>query len=861
MALSKGNSNGKSSVVDMFATKPTNGGKRIRMTINPEAMPKIMDRLTDLYDEPISSTVREVMSNALDATAVVLERGDKAEPVKITSPSTLNNYFVVEDNGVGMSPETVEQVFANYGGSTKGDAFNQVGAFGLGAKAPLAYCDEFYFTTTHNGVTSEVAVSRFETGPETNILSVTQTGLPSGTVVRIPVKNTEQDYMDFKQNISLYKTFAFTMEQPLVVDGDFVSEKQDDFHLMGEILLDQDENLHGKVWFNKSAVMDILSDSGESEHIYQPLRVDYVLSGYLYSGYIASEEDPHIVVELKPGLVQFSSSRENITKDDVFYRFDSMVKAQIKDSNLFENALVNYYKSLADDSAAYKFLKLIRVSNNDPSRVVMSFRVQGWDRSGMGMMSSTRFGAEYSLDEFTTVNGYNPFMEEQKFEKSANIIGAFERMYYSQDKLSFLNARHERDSYGRDVDISTAPAITTIKNKMTTQLGQVMSNNSLKALEHVAKAFDKRAYEEEIVHVIFGVDDEKKIGSIVRLRTKVPSSRMVLIEEDISEELQKIMALRLDKYGLNAKILAFSDFVKAHKKKREVSAKTVEKDAPLKVQALVLDELNSLQDIQKLANGKLGMREHVEVASKFEEGALFIPVEHASSSIVADTLNGMYHAGEKVFGRPVLVVIRPRKDFFELVKDPSSLAVCKDYTPRSALAEERLNGRVFQRSLSGDALNSMSDELRIAAHYLYQVERVDVSSTKIEETTVLDMLKAKRDAIERFANYSDTSGSLKILMKFLTNVIDMDYNNYVHTVPPRVLLNGFEEEEVKSIEQKRTMIDFLQMGAYRATYTRSKATKELASSLTLFEMTSDDEVKNVLGKRVEFLVDKVLKGE
>ena len=860
MALSKGNSNGKLSVVDMFATKPANGSKRIKMTINPEAMSKIMDRLTDLYDKPISSTVREVISNALDATAVVLARGEKAEPVKITSPSALYNYFVVEDNGVGMSPETVEDVLANYGGTTKVGAFNQVGVYGLGAKAPLAYCDEFYITTTHNGVTSEVAVSRFETGPETNILSVTQTGLPSGTVVRIPVKNNEQDYMEFRQNISLYKTFAFTMEQPLVVDGDFVSEKQDDFQLMGEILLDQDENLHGKVWFSKSAVMDFLSDFGESEHIYQPLRVDYVLSGYLYSGYVASEKAPHIVVELKPGLVQFSSSRENITKDDVFYRFDSMVKAQIKGSNLFENALVNHYKSLADDSAAYKFLKLIRASNNDPSRVVMSFEVQGWDRSDM-RTSFIRFGAEYSLDEFTTVNGYNPFMEEQKFEKSANIIGAFERMYYSQDKLSFLNARHEYDSFGRDVDISTAPTITMVKNRMTAQLGQVMGNNSLKALGHIAKAFEKRAYDEETVHVIFGVDDAKKIASVVRNRTRVPSSRMVLIEEDISEELQKIMVLRLNEYGFKTKILAFSEFVKVHKKKREVSVKSAEKDAPLKVQALVLDELNSLQDIQKLAKGKLGTREYVEVAPKFEEGALFIPVEHASSSIVADTLNGMYHAGEKVFGRPVLVVIRPRKDFFELVKDPSSLAVSKDYTPRSALAEERLKERVFQRSLSEDALKGMSDELRIAAHYLYQVERVDVSSTKIEETTVLDMLKAKRDAIERFANYSDTSGSLKILMKFLTNVIDMDYNNYVHTVPPRVLLNGFEEEEVKSIERKRTMIDFLQMGAYRTTYTGSKAKKELANSLTLFEMTADDEVKNVLGKRVEFLVDKILKGE
>lgn len=860
MALSKGISNGKSSVVDMFAaTKTVNSSKRIRMTINPEAMPKIMDRLTDLYDEPISSTVREVMSNALDATAVVLERGEKAEPVKITSPSALHNYFVVEDNGVGMSPETVEDVLANYGGTTKVGAFNQVGVYGLGAKAPLAYCDEFYITTTHNGVTSEVAVSRFETGPETNILSVTQTGLPSGTVVRIPVKNNEQDYMEFRKNIGLYKTFAFSMDQPLIIDGTFVSENQDNFHLMGEIVLETESNLHGRVWFSKSAVGELFSGLGVAEYIRKPLRVDYVLSGYLYSGYLASENDAQIIVELKPGVVQFSSSRENITKDDVFYRFDTMVKEQIKDSNLFENALVNYYRSLTDKSTAYKFSKLIHASDTGLSRVSVDFWVQGWTRSGLET-DFTRFYTDFPLDDFTTVDGYNPFSEEQKFDKSANIIGAFERVYYSPDKLSFLDIRHENSHSLQDVDIFTAPTIAEVKNKIRSRVDHSMSNNSLRALEHVAKAFDKKSLEEVSAQVIFGVDDEKKIANVVRQRSSVPFSRMILIKEEIPEELQKIIAFRLNEYGFEAKVIAFSDFAKANKKKREATVKSVAKDVPLRVHGYV-HEFKDLQDILNLSSGRLGVKTLTEVEQKIEEGALFISTEHATATVVADILNGLYHAGEKIFNRPVVILVKPRKDFFELVKDSSLLAVGNDYVPRSAIATERLKGRVFQRSLSADTLNSMSDDLRVAAHYLHSVERIDVSKVKVEETTVLDMVRAKRDAIEKFADYSDTSGSLKTLMEFLTKVIDMDYNDYVNTISPRALLNGFDGSFVKIIEDKKKMIDFLQKGTYRTTYTGSKATKELASTLSLFEMTADDEVQNVLGKRVEVLVDKILKGE
>lgn len=114
-----------------------------RMGINM-SNPHIYSYLTDkLYKEKHKSIVRELISNAIDATNSIPEQDRKAIEI-----SYLNGNFSIQDFGVGMTLETVLETFFNYFNSDKTGNENQIGGFGIGGKTPLLYTDSFTIETT-----------------------------------------------------------------------------------------------------------------------------------------------------------------------------------------------------------------------------------------------------------------------------------------------------------------------------------------------------------------------------------------------------------------------------------------------------------------------------------------------------------------------------------------------------------------------------------------------------------------------------------------------------------------------------------------------------------------------------------------
>lgn len=102
-----------------------------------------------LYSDPIASLIREIVSNAADATT---EAG-KTDPVLVTLDSDEGGVFLsIKDFGVGLSPDRIENVYKKLFKSTKRDTNDQIGAFGLGRFSIFSYTNNFYLTTVHNGV-------------------------------------------------------------------------------------------------------------------------------------------------------------------------------------------------------------------------------------------------------------------------------------------------------------------------------------------------------------------------------------------------------------------------------------------------------------------------------------------------------------------------------------------------------------------------------------------------------------------------------------------------------------------------------------------------------------------------------------
>lgn len=365
MALNKtSGTSGTTEVVTLLTAAPT---ESIEMGITQEGMGHILARLTDLYENPIEATVRELLSNGQDSTVLLPESARK--PLEVTLPTAATPIFSVRDYGVGMNRDLIEKVYAQYGASTKRNDYRQVGAYGLGAKAPLAYCTQFTVRTTRDGITTEFEVTRTETGNFVNIISISETGEEAGTLVSIPAKLS--DVHSFAAAVENYRKFSFDTE--LVIDG--TPTVYEDFLLMeSNFFLDRDEESNtevtGRIWVRRTAIHDVTTR--RFAYRYNDPSVGYVISGWAYpapdvrSYYRNSEYD--MIVELKPGVVDFTSSRDSITNNDRFARLSANVKNFVKMGSLTD--LFAHARTWADEDFRTVFNCVLSYSELEEGKLV-----------------------------------------------------------------------------------------------------------------------------------------------------------------------------------------------------------------------------------------------------------------------------------------------------------------------------------------------------------------------------------------------------------------------------------------------------------------------------------------------------------
>lgn len=147
----------------------------IKMGIDKAPSALIVKYITDMYSYPLDAAIRETVSNAFDS--IISNDGDFANGVRAyvydinrriyryntDAPEpdlqVVNQFFgthdgaqragfiAVKDLGGGMTKDELIEVYTQYGMSDKRDNDNAVGAFGLGAKSPLAYTNEFHVIT------------------------------------------------------------------------------------------------------------------------------------------------------------------------------------------------------------------------------------------------------------------------------------------------------------------------------------------------------------------------------------------------------------------------------------------------------------------------------------------------------------------------------------------------------------------------------------------------------------------------------------------------------------------------------------------------------------------------------------------
>lgn len=302
--------------------------------IDEKAYGLIIDRLTDLYNNPLLSAIREIISNAIDST---VEAGS-SKYIEIHCPSKMEPWFEVTDYGLGMDKETLEQVYTKFGASTKGENLNQIGSYGLGAKAPLAYTNILTISSVKDGKVTSGIISRDDTGIFMSLNEPENTDEHNGFTIQFnilpdDVENAQGILKEFYKNSYIVDGVEFKFDN-------LVGEvKEEELFSLKDIELPTGDKL--RFYINKRGIEFLITKNNYNEpYKFTTKSVKYNLQGFLYNLPSDEYEDEYakhmFVVELLPGYVDFNSSRDSITTTEKTGSFKDFMSKYLENLTLGE---------------------------------------------------------------------------------------------------------------------------------------------------------------------------------------------------------------------------------------------------------------------------------------------------------------------------------------------------------------------------------------------------------------------------------------------------------------------------------------------------------------------------------------------
>lgn len=173
----------------------------------------------NLYQNPIGSFIRELVSNGVDANIET----DAQTLVKVHIYKEDDTwYFSVRDYGKGMSKEHFNNVYMNWFNSDKRDSNKKIGGWGLGSKTPLAYRDDSYeLFTCHENIKRHYIIAKTDPLPTSTLVLEEETD-ESGTCVffEISEKDLLTIHRECKQQLAYFNN-VIVINDYTYYDNDF----------------------------------------------------------------------------------------------------------------------------------------------------------------------------------------------------------------------------------------------------------------------------------------------------------------------------------------------------------------------------------------------------------------------------------------------------------------------------------------------------------------------------------------------------------------------------------------------------------------------------------------------------------------
>lgn len=196
-----------------------------------------------LYQDKIGSMVREVSCNARDSH-VAAGKADVAFEIHL--PDNFEPWFSVKDYGLGLSHEDVKNVFTVYFQSTKDQSNDAIGAFGLGAKTPFSYTDQFTVTSVKDGkLTIYSAYITSEYIPNIRVMHEQDTDQPNGVEIKVSAKN--EDFYKFHAAVS--NQLRFFKVKPVIKNCNYFSFEEIQTSYSSDVIAVSNKvNVYGKLF-------------------------------------------------------------------------------------------------------------------------------------------------------------------------------------------------------------------------------------------------------------------------------------------------------------------------------------------------------------------------------------------------------------------------------------------------------------------------------------------------------------------------------------------------------------------------------------------------------------------------------------
>ena len=152
------------------------------LRVNSNAADAVVGLALNQYKHPIDSTVRELISNALDANK-------SSNPILVELGVGLDDspYFKVQDFGEGMNPTQWKEHYMCLMNSSRNDDAEANGGWGIGRLTPLNFVDNYRVITCSENIKYTYLVNKSNNKINFTLQEQEETEDPSGTTVLIKV--------------------------------------------------------------------------------------------------------------------------------------------------------------------------------------------------------------------------------------------------------------------------------------------------------------------------------------------------------------------------------------------------------------------------------------------------------------------------------------------------------------------------------------------------------------------------------------------------------------------------------------------------------------------------------------------------